>query len=92
MQDIPKTLYLCDGKVESCKKKDGCYQRGGECRHTSNIEHAANFQKPYKSSGFVEYGVEIRVKRIERLTAALAVTNVAVMAVVLILIIKDLIL
>lgn len=84
MQDIPKTLYLCDGKIESCKEKDGCYQRGGECRHTSNIEHAANFQRPYNNSGFIEYGVEIKVKKMEQRTAALAVTNVAVVVLELI--------
>ncbi len=88
IQDIPKTQYLCDGKVENCKK-DNCYQRGGECRHTSNIEHAINFKKPYKNSGFVEYGVEIRIKRIERMIAALAATNAAIITVVLILMIKD---
>lgn len=54
MQDIPKILYLCDGKAENCKK-GSCYQRGGDCRHTADINHAANFQKPYKNSGFIEY-------------------------------------
>lgn len=27
-------LYLCDGKVENCKK-DECYRNGGKCRHTT---------------------------------------------------------
>ena len=35
-------LYLCDGDVEACGKTD-CYKRGGDCRHTSNINHAINF-------------------------------------------------
>lgn len=27
-------LYLCDGKVENCKK-DECYRNGGKCRRTT---------------------------------------------------------
>ena len=38
MQEV---LYLCDGNVETCSKT-GCYKRGWECRHTTNVAHAIN--------------------------------------------------
>lgn len=38
---MPETLYLCDGAVESCTKT-GCYKRGHECRHTTDVTHALN--------------------------------------------------
>lgn len=49
-----KTFYLCDGEVEECRRKSGCYKNGGACIHTSDIEHAKNFEKPSAQSGFYE--------------------------------------
>lgn len=37
-----RVFYLCDGKKEDCKRRN-CYQNGGECKHTEDIEHAKNF-------------------------------------------------
>lgn len=34
-------LYLCDGNVPTCSKT-GCYKRGRECRHTTDVAHALN--------------------------------------------------
>lgn len=34
-------LYLCDGVIPACRK-DECYKRGGECRHTTDADHALN--------------------------------------------------
>lgn len=46
--NVPKILYLCDGKVDVCSKT-GCYKKIGNtkyaCRHTSDINHAKNFSK-----------------------------------------------
>ena len=41
-----KTWYLCDGKVPDCKKTH-CYYKKVEdgCKHTSDINHAVNFEK-----------------------------------------------
>lgn len=36
-----KTFYLCDGNVEDCPKTE-CYKKGGECRHTVNVQNAKN--------------------------------------------------
>lgn len=36
---MQETLYLCDGNVETCSKT-GCYKRGFECRHTTDVSHA----------------------------------------------------
>ena len=44
MREERKIFYLCDGKVPECPKTH-CYQHGNECRHTTNIEHAVNFEK-----------------------------------------------
>lgn len=38
---MQETLYLCDGNVETCSKT-GCYKRGFECRHTTDVAHAIN--------------------------------------------------
>ena len=38
-----RVLYLCDGMIPECKKS-GCYKKGGPCKHTSNINHAVNFE------------------------------------------------
>lgn len=40
-ENNPKLLYLCDGNIQTCKK-DWCYKNGGECKHTTNEEHARN--------------------------------------------------
>ena len=48
-----KVFYLCDGNVPECKKTF-CYQNGGECRHTSDIKHALNFDIPRKGSCYFE--------------------------------------
>lgn len=37
-----KVLYLCDGLIERCTN---CWKTGGECHHTSDITHAANFKR-----------------------------------------------
>lgn len=34
-------LYLCDSDVPACRK-DKCYKRGGECRHTTDVAHVLN--------------------------------------------------
>ena len=34
-------LYLCDGDIPTCRM-DECYKRGGECRHTTDADHALN--------------------------------------------------
>lgn len=41
-----KIWYLCDGEKKDCKKAL-CYKKDNEgpCRHTTDIEHALNFQK-----------------------------------------------
>lgn len=48
-----KIFYLCDGEVPECKKRS-CYKRGGECKHTTNIKHAANFRKSIKGETYFE--------------------------------------
>lgn len=41
-------FYLCDGERENCKKRT-CYKNGGNCRHTTNINHAMNFERRAES-------------------------------------------
>ena len=47
---IEKIFYLCDGQVPKCtemhegKGSARCYQNGGPCQHTSDPEHAINFE------------------------------------------------
>ena len=53
MREIGKILYLCDGELEKCRMKSGCYKNGGDCMHTSNIEHAKNFKKVHRDA-FIE--------------------------------------
>lgn len=50
-----KVFYLCDGEKEDCKKMT-CYKSGGDCRHTSDINHASNFERKgrYKNGSFYE--------------------------------------
>ena len=45
-----KVFYLCDGMVPGCEMKEICYKRGGRCRHTSDVEHAVNFQKSVRGN------------------------------------------
>ena len=42
--NVTKIFYLCDGKREKCKKTR-CYKNGGECRHTTDINHALKFER-----------------------------------------------
>ena len=50
---MTKILFLCDGKVPTCKKNT-CYKnpkRKGDCppcSYTKDVEHAVNFQKKSK--------------------------------------------
>ena len=48
-------FYLCDGEREKCKKRN-CYKNGGNCRHTTDISHAMNFERrgKYKNGSFYE--------------------------------------
>ena len=41
-----RIFYLCDGNVENCKKTT-CHKTIGRlgCRHTTDINHALNFDK-----------------------------------------------
>ena len=41
---MSKILYLCDGSKTGCNKRI-CYNKGGECRYTTDIAHAINFIK-----------------------------------------------
>ena len=39
--DVPDVyLYVCDGKVPTCKKSYCYYNGTGECRHTTDESHA----------------------------------------------------
>ena len=49
MREIGKIFYLCDGEAEKCSKSR-CYKKGGDCMHTSDIEHTKNFQKVFRDS------------------------------------------
>lgn len=39
-----KILYLCDGELERCNKRN-CYKNNGCCNYTSDVRHAKNFHK-----------------------------------------------
>lgn len=43
-----KVLYLCNGEKPDCRQR-GCYKKGSdqrcECRYTSDIQYAKNFQE-----------------------------------------------
>lgn len=43
-EKMEKIFYLCDGERENCKKRN-CYKNGGDCRHTTDISHAMNFER-----------------------------------------------
>ena len=37
--------FLCDGRAQCTQEeKTECFKNGGNCRHTSDIRHAKNFQ------------------------------------------------
>lgn len=38
-----KCMFLCDGMKEACGQHINCYKNGGECRYTSDLNHAMNF-------------------------------------------------
>lgn len=44
---MEKVFYLCNGKKADCKKRT-CYINGGNCRHTSDVECALNFERTGK--------------------------------------------
>ena len=47
-KNTPRVMYLCDGQIDSCTH---CFHKGmGECRHTSNIEHAVNFKRRHRGT------------------------------------------
>ena len=65
-----RVCYLCDGKKECCRKT-GCYQNGGKCKHTKDIEHAKNFYKKgtLEQSSFweeEEFGKENEEKQMKK--------------------------
>lgn len=37
---LPTILYLCDGKAPNCKKTCCAHNGMGDCRHTTQWEHA----------------------------------------------------
>lgn len=37
-----KCMFLCDG-MKKCGQHINCYKNGGECRYTSDLNHAMNF-------------------------------------------------
>lgn len=39
---LPTILYLCDGEVPECEKTFCAMNGSGECRHTTQWEHALN--------------------------------------------------
>ena len=54
-----KKLYLCDG--QACgNKPEYCYLNGGECLHTTNVEHSlkAKLQDKFPPTKFVEFSPE----------------------------------
>ena len=65
-----KIMYLCDGQIDSCTH---CFHKGmGECRHTSNIEHAVNFKRRHpKSEVWWEGELPPRVDRTDKACAEL---------------------
>lgn len=43
---MQSVFYLCNGEKKDCKKQS-CYKRGGECKHTKDVRYAKNFHKKY---------------------------------------------
>ena len=56
---MQKVMYLCDGEKEDCSKRI-CHKNGGVCMHTSDIQHAKNFNQkhPNQNSCFWEHQEE----------------------------------
>lgn len=54
-EKVDRIFYLCDGGRENCKKRN-CYKNGGDCKHTTDINHAMNFERQgkYKNGSFYE--------------------------------------
>ena len=54
-----KKLYICDGQACEGKAKY-CYLNGGECLHTTNVEHSlkAKLQDKFPPTKFVEFSPE----------------------------------
>ena len=52
---VERVFYLCDGERENCKKRK-CYKNGGDCKRTTDINHAMNFERrgKYKNGSFYE--------------------------------------
>ncbi len=48
------TYYLCDGQDEKCKRTN-CHKAGGECRHTTSINHAISFRENGNGDHFEKY-------------------------------------
>ena len=63
-------FFLCDGKLEYCKKRE-CYKFGGKCRHTTNRNHAkyGSALMPVKKIRDSLYQIELREleKNVEKL-------------------------
>ena len=55
MEDTKKIFFICDGDVPECKKT-GCYKRGGECKWTSDVRHAVNFEDSLGHGIYCEKG------------------------------------
>lgn len=60
MESIKKIFFLCDGNVPECKKTQ-CYKSGGECRWTSDIRHAINFENVSEYGTYYEIGHDIKL-------------------------------
>ena len=52
---MDKIMFLCDGEKPDCSKTI-CYQNGGKCYHTQDIEHAKNFRRHREGSEIVWEG------------------------------------
>ena len=78
-----KINYICDGKMEGCKKTI-CYMNGGDCRHTKDIRYAKNFYKPYKGANYWEKESLQDVKKNLRMLKVATICTIASAALVLI--------
>lgn len=64
MESIKKILFLCDGNVPECKKTH-CYKSGGECKCTSDIRHAINFENVSECEWEERMKIERKISRQE---------------------------
>lgn len=62
LESIKKILFLCDGNVPECKKTH-CYKSGGECKCTSDIRHAINFENVSEYGTYYKIGHDIKEPR-----------------------------